>query len=462
VRHSVFNSLSGRFLGLMIVFVIIAEVLIFVPSVARFRVDYLQGRLELAQLAALALLATPDASVTPELEAELLKTAGVYNVVLRRDEVRELVLQGEMPVTSVTSFDLVAPSVFETMRDGLRALLRDDDRVIRVIGQSERGLGSGIEITLPEQPLHEAVAAYGLRILYVSLAISLATAALLFMAVRTLIVRPIDRVVAHMMAYRDEPEDARRIIQPSEGARELVEAETALRELQLRLTAALRQKDRLAALGGAVAKVSHDLRNMLTTAQLLADRLETSADPAVRRTAPKLVGSIARAVSLCERTMTFGKAEEPAPNLAEIALAPLVEEVLEAERLATGVEGVAFAAVVPPDLRVRADPDQLFRVLTNLARNAGQAIAAAGKPGEVRIEAARDGGTTTLLVSDTGPGLPPKARENLFQPFRGGARRGGAGLGLVIAAELVRGHGGTLTLAETGPTGTKFRITLPP
>jgi signal transduction histidine kinase len=330
-----------------------------------------------------------------------------------------------------------------------------------VVGRSTQGEGIGIEITLPERPVRDALWEYGRRILYVSLVITLATAGLLFFAVRTLIVRPIDRVVAHMMAYRDDPEDARRVIEPGEGAREIVEAEAALRDLQLRLTAALRQKDRLAALGGAVAKISHDLRNMLTTAQLLADRLEASADPAVRKTAPKLVASITRAVSLCERTMTFGRAEEPAPDIGRVALGPLVEEVLEAERLAGGAERTRYEAEIATGLDVRADPDQLFRVLTNLVRNAGQAIEASGREGAVLVRAAREEGTTTILVSDTGPGLPAKARENLFKPFRGGARRGGAGLGLVIAAELVRGHGGTLTLAETGPGGTTFRIALP-
>src|SRR5690606_12480855 len=133
--------------------------------------------------------------------------------------------------------------------------------------------------------------------------------ALLFFAVQRFIVRPIQRVIASMEAYRDDPEDPARIISPQGGARELARAEEALRDLQLRLTGALKQKERLAGLGAAVAKISHDLRNMLTTAQLLADRIESSNDPAVRRTAPKLVASLSRAIQLCERTLAFGRAE---------------------------------------------------------------------------------------------------------------------------------------------------------
>lgn len=456
-----FNTLSGRFLGLTVLFVMIAEVLIFVPSISRFRVDYLQGRLELGQLAALALLATPGEVVAPDLERELLQTAEVLNVVLRRDEIRELVLAGPVPEPVAETFDLRDPDHLTLMGDALRTLVQRRDRIIRLIGRTTQGARSEIEITLHEAPLRAAMLDYGLRIFYLSLAISISTAALLFLAVQRLIVRPMKRVVEHMIAYRDDPEDARRVIAPRSGARELREAEIALQDLQLRLTGALRQKERLAALGGAVAKISHDLRNMLTTAQLLADRLEASSDPGVKRTAPKLVSSLARAIGLCERTLTFGKAEEPPPELADFLLAPLVAEVIENESRGASEGKARLSAEVPPEMTVRADADQLFRVLSNLVRNAVQAIETSGASGDVRVSAREAGGQSELWVADTGPGLAPKARENLFQPFRGGVRRGGSGLGLVIAAELIRGHGGVLRLAETGPGGTAFCVTWP-
>ena len=110
---------------------------------------------------------------------------------------------------------------------------------------------------------------------------------------------------------------------------------------------------------------------------------------------------------------------------------------------------------------VRADPEQLYRVLANLVRNARQAIVAAGRPGKITVTATSDDIAWTIEVCDDGPGLPPKAREHLFTAFRGGARKGGSGLGLAIAAELVRGHGGKLELSSTGPSGTNFMITLP-
>jgi signal transduction histidine kinase len=455
-----FNTLSGRFLGLTIIFVVIAEVLIFVPAIARFREGYLQNRLELAQLAALALLASPD-EVSPELEKELLSTADVLKVVLKREGVRELVLSGAMPARLDRRFDIRSPMSTTLMRDALEVFFVGEDRVVQVVGRTRQGAGGVIEVVLHETPLREAMVAYGMRVLYLSLLISVATAALLFFAVQRFIVRPMQRVIDNMAAYRDDPEDASRIIAPQDGVREIARAETALHDLQVRLTGSLRQKDRLAGLGAAVAKISHDLRNMLTTAQLLADRIETSSDPAVRRTAPKLVGSLSRAIQLCERTLAFGKAEEAPPVLAVCALAPLVEEVLTNERMAGTASCVTFRADIPEGLRVRADVDQLFRVLTNLVRNAAQAIEAARNQGTVTVMAQGGEEWTEIRVADTGPGLPVKARENLFQPFRGGVRLGGTGLGLAIAADLVRGHGGTLTLEDSGPSGSVFRILLP-
>jgi signal transduction histidine kinase len=456
-----FNTLSGRFLGLTIIFVMIAEVLIFVPSVARFRENYLQNRLELAQLAALAQLATPEEGVSPDLESELLETAQVLNVVLRRDEIRELVLSSAMPEPVAATYNIVEADPFQLMRDAIAVYFHTENRVIRVIGRTTQGARSLIEVTLHEAPLRAAMVDYGLRILYLSLAISVSTAALLFLAVQRLIVRPISRVVDHMTAYRDNPEDASRIIEPENSVQELRRAETALQDLQRRLTGALKQKERLAALGGAVAKISHDLRNLLTTAQLLADRIEASADPAVKRTAPKLVNSLSRAISLCERTLAFGKAEEPPPDMRAVTLGPLVAEMIENERLSAQSALVELVADVPEGLRVRADPEQLFRILANLTRNAVQAIEASRLAGTVTVSARETAEGCEIVVADTGPGLPEKARANLFQPFRGGVRQGGSGLGLVIASELVKGHGGSLALERSGPEGTAFRILLP-
>jgi len=453
------KSFSGRLLILTTVFVMLAEVLIFVPTIARFREEYLMNRLERAQIASLTLLAND--MIDPALEAELLRTAEVFNVVLRRDEVRRLVLSSPMPQSIINTYDLRDSTPLVLIKDAFMQLADTRDGVIRVIGAPVQDAGSSIEITMQTVPLRDAMIDYGLRILLLSAVISIITASLLFVALRVLLLKPIKGVVGHMQNYALAPEDARRIIAPSAGVTEVREAEEALMKLETDLTQALRQKERLAQLGQAVSKVSHDLRNILTTAQLFTDRIEMSEDPSVKRMAPKLVSSITRAVHLCESTLAFGKAEEPSPTLTVTALDHIIQDVVENERLAADGADIKFVLDVPENLKVRADPEQLFRVLSNLTRNARQAIAATGQGGEIRLTATDQPGYWVIDVQDDGPGLPPKAREHLFTAFRGGARKGGSGLGLAIAAELVRGHGGTLELKESGASGTVFRISLP-
>lgn len=453
------NSLSGRFLLLTVAFVMLAEVMIFVPSVARFRQDYLLARLERAQIASLAVLAADQ--LDAGLEAELLKNAEVFNVVLRRDEVRQLMLSSPIPSPIIATYDLRSPTALELIRDAITCMFSGKGDIIRVIGSPTLDAGLLIEVTMEGYPLRQAMLDYGFRILILSAVISVITAGLLFLAVQRLLVAPIKGVVQHIKSYAEAPEDARTIITPHSGLRELREAEEALKSMQTQLTGALRQKERLAQLGGAVAKVSHDLRNILTTAQLFADRMETSEDPLVSRAAPKLVGSIRRAVNLCETTLAFGKAVEPPPMLTRLPLAPLVEDMLENERLAAPDGEVSFCCEVPLGLILRCDPDQMLRVLENLIRNSREAILTSGQSGEITVSAGETDTDWWVRLTDTGPGLPPKAREHLFTAFQGSFRKGGTGLGLTIASELVRGHGGRLELESSGVAGTIFAIWIP-
>ncbi|MEM7711248.1 MAG: HAMP domain-containing sensor histidine kinase, partial [Pseudomonadota bacterium] len=261
--------------------------------------------------------------------------------------------------------------------------------------------------------------------------------------------------------YAAAPEDGRQDIVPRSRVQELRAAETTLRDLETQLTQSLRQKQRLAQLGSAVAKISHDLRNILTTATLLADRMERVDDPTVKRVAPKIVNSLTRAVNLTEGTLAFGRAEEAPPALQLVDLNPLADEICEGEQLAVDPEIVGIDHDIPRGTMARLDPEQMHRVVGNLVRNARQAIQATGQPGTVRISAEETPGTIYLRVADDGPGLPPKAQENLFQAFQGNVRKGGTGLGLAIASELVRGHGGRLDLEKSDATGTTFLIELP-
>ena len=454
-----FKTLSGRFLILTIIFVMLAEVLIFIPSIARYRQDYLLARLERSQIASFALLA--NNVITPELQSELLANAGVYNVVLRRSETRELVLSSPVPDAIGATYDLRDPSAAELIIDALRTLAGQDPSVVRVIGNPIRQGGNQIEVTLPTADMRAAMLSYGVRIFYLSLFISVVSAALLFLAVRRLLVAPMGRVVGHMRDYAQAPQDVRRIIEPSASALELREAEQALNTLQLELTAALKQKQRLAQLGESVAKVSHDLRNILTTVQLFSDRMEDSDDPTVQRLAPKLVRSVSRAVHLTESTLAFGKANEPAPTLGWIDVNKLAQDILETESFVAKDDGIDFLNLIPQGTTLRADKDQLHRALDNLVRNARQALETRGTGGRITMSFGEDKDQWWIDVSDTGKGIPEAIQKTLFKPFQSMSKSGGTGLGLAISLELIQGHGGTLTLTRSGPEGTTFRANLP-
>jgi signal transduction histidine kinase len=458
---SLLRSLSGRLLLVTLGVVMLTEVAIFVPSVARFRLDYLMERVRRAEIAALTVLAAPDRMVSSALEAELLAKAEVLNVAVVREGMRELVLQSPGVEPVIETFDLRDPPIWDLIADALECMATGAKGVIRVIALAPADLGKELEVTLEVAPLRAAMIDYGLRILRLSLLISLTTAAMVFFAVRRAVVRPITRLISDVKRFSENPEDPARIVSPQSRVGEIAEAERALAEMEREVLGALRARARLASLGEAVAKVSHDLRNILATAQLMADRLETSRDPIVARTAPKLIASLGRAIRLCRSTLTYGKAEEAPPEPRVVRLRDLAEEVVEGLGLAPDDPMVRSEIDIGPDMAARADPEHLYRVLANLARNAEQAIRAQGRPGALTIAARSAGGAVEITVADTGPGMPAKALEHLFEPFRGGTRRDGTGLGLAIAHELVAVNGGELRLVSSTTSGTEFRIVLP-
>ncbi len=458
------RSLSGRLLLVTLGVVMLTEVAIFVPSVARFRLDYLTERVRRSEIAALTMLAAPDRMINPELEAQLLGKAEVLSIAVERDGVRELVLRSPDLKPVAASYDLREPMTTELIGDALMTMADGEEGLVRVIAHAPADLGKTLDVTLKSAPLRAAMLDYGWRILRLSLLISLTTAAMVFFAVRRFVVRPIMEVVADVKRFSENPEDPARIITPRSRVGEIAEAERAVAEMQREVLTALKARGRLASLGEAVAKISHDLRNILATAQLMADRLETSRDPIVARTAPKLIASLGRAIRLCQSTLAYGKAEEAPPEPRIVRLSDLAEEVVEGLGLAHDDPLVRCEIDIGPEAAARADPEHLYRVLANLVRNAEQAIRAHGRPGALTIRARTVGGAAggvEISVTDTGPGMPAKALEHLFRPFRGGTRRDGTGLGLAIAHELVAANGGELRLVSSTTSGTEFRILLP-
>lgn len=456
-RPSVSRSLSSRLLILTVLFVMLAEVMIFVPSVARYRVSYLTQMLDEANLAALSVLASPDNMVSADLKARLLTSVGVDSVVMKLPQRRMLLLADDMPPAVARTYDLRGAGPIELIKDAMSAILMVDDRKLRVIGNARTAQDASVEIIMSSGPLRQALLDYGWNILSLSLFISIVSAMLLFFTLRWMFVKPMRRMTANMVAFRKNPEAPELPALPQGRGDEISLASHELMEMERDLRQALVQRSRLAALGTAVSKISHDLRNILATSQVVSELLADSVDPAVRKVTPRLLQSLDRAIDLCDRSLKYGSADEPPPDPVRLHLRDLIDEVGNTVTLDIGTSPT-WTNAIEDGFEVFADRNQLYRVLMNLGRNAAQA---AGAGGEVRVTSALEDEMNVIRITDNGAGLPARAKENLFQPFLGRARAGGTGLGLAIAHDLVLAHGGQIELEFTGEEGTCFRVCLP-
>jgi signal transduction histidine kinase len=455
-------GLSGKLLVLTILFVMIAEVLIYVPLVANFRVNWLRDHLAGAYTAALVLEAAPSGMVPESLAKQILDSIGARAVAMKMGTRRRLLAVGDAPPPVTHDFDMRDVYTFDSIVDAFMTMLDTKNDVMRVVGPAPMG-GDFIELVMDEPPLRKAMLRYSVNLLLLSLLVIGIAAAFVYLVLHYLFVRPMRRITGNMVAFRADPENADRIIAPSGRADEIGTAEQELATMQAELASMLQQKSRLAALGLAVSKINHDLRNLLGSVQLISDRLSSLPDPGVQRFAPKLMRALERAIAFCQSTLSYGRLQEPPPERRPILLEPLVDEVHETLGLGPDAP-VRWISAVERGLVVEADYDQLFRILLNLARNALQALEsrAARDPGrdQIRITGRREGAVAVIEVSDTGPGFSERARAHLFEAFQGSTRTGGAGLGLAIAAELVRAHGGEIRLVE-GTIGATLRLTIP-
>jgi signal transduction histidine kinase len=450
-------GLSGKLLLLTIPLVMIAEVLIYVPSIANFWTNRLNARLAAANTAALVLDAAPSGMVPESLARQILDSIGARAVAIKLGQQRRLLASAGLPQAIDHDVDMRYLTAWSSIVDSFQMMLESGGQTIRIIGPAP-GSGQFIEVVVDEAPLRKAMYLFSRNLLLVSLAIAILTAALVYLALHFLFVRPMRRLTESLVGFHENPESSARIIVPSNRSDEIGVAERELSDMQRDLVSMLHQKSRLAALGLAVSKINHDLRNLLASSQLLSDQLASVPDPRVQRFAPKLMRSLERAIAFCQSTLSYGRAQEAAPDRRMTLIEPVVAEVRESAGLAADTS-ITWISAIERGLSIDADPDQLFRVLLNLVRNAEQALE--GQPAtQIRITGRREGSVAIIEVSDTGPGIPPATRENLFKAFQTSGRPGGSGLGLAIAAELVRAHGGQIHLVE-GTIGATFRITIP-
>ncbi|HXI06114.1 MAG: ATP-binding protein [Bradyrhizobium sp.] len=440
----------------------IAGMMIYVPAIANFRVNRLNDRLAAANTAALVLDAAPLGMVPDSLARQILTSIDARAVAIKMGQQRRLLASFGLPPKIDHDIDTRNITVWAAIHDAFETMLETENHAIRVVGKAP-GAAQFIEVVIDEAPLRKAMYRFSRNVLIVSLLIAGIVSALVYLALHYLFVRPMRRITANLVGFHENPENPARIISPKPRGDEIGLVERELSDMQRDLVSMLNQKSRLAALGLAVSKINHDLRNLLASSQLLSDQLASVPDPRVQRFAPKLMRSLERAIAFCQATISYGRAQEAEPDRRMVLVEPVVAEVRESAGLATDAS-ITWVAAIERGLSVDADPDQLFRVLLNLVRNAAQALESQPQGStaamQIRITGRREGAVSILEVSDTGPGVPAKARENLFQAFQTSGRPGGSGLGLAIAAELVRAHGGDIHLVE-GTIGATFRISIP-
>ncbi|MCY6382703.1 HAMP domain-containing sensor histidine kinase [Hoeflea prorocentri] len=464
------HSLSGKLLLLTVLFVMIAEVLIFVPSVANMRMRWLEDRLRTAAAASLVVEGWENMELPRPIQDDALMATGTKSIALKTGNMSRLIATSDMPPRVDQQYDLSSVSPFAAIRDAFVALF-SDDRVIRVYGPVE-GSTMMIDVVMEEDPLRNAMLIYGRNVFFLSVLISLFTAGLVFVAINTMMISPIRRMTASMQVFSREPDDPSRIIHPRDVQDEIGIAERHLEAMQKELQGTLKKQQHLANLGLAVSKINHDMRNILASAQLMSDRLSMVDDPVVKRFAPKLIRTVDRAVDYTREVLDYGRASEAEPNRRRVDFAALVEDVRDMLIVDADPDHanenvpIDFIIDVPEGLELDADSEQLFRAIHNLCRNAIQALTADASDDlaivrRITVSARVENGMATIDIDDTGPGMPPKALENLFRAFHGSTRSGGTGLGLAIANELVRAHGGTIGLVDKSGSGTHFRITLP-
>jgi signal transduction histidine kinase len=460
-------GLASRLLLLTIGFALLAQILIFVPRIATVRDNFLRGRLAAANTAALVFAAAPDDMLPKELAVKVLDSVGAKTIALKTRNTHRLLAVAEMPPRVNDSYDLRDPSMVEGVAGAFRALFAPQGSVLQVIGPAPMD-DAFLEITLDETPLTEAMWRFTRNFLTITMTVSAVVVLVIWASIWLMVLRPVRRLTSNIMAFGERPQDTARIISPSGSRDEIGHAEQALATMQTALSQELGQKKRLAELGLAVAKINHDLRNMLTAAQLISDRLATIPDPLAVRLAPRLVATLDRAIAFCQETLTYGAAVEKAPIRRRTGLRDVIQQAIEASGERENGH-VAFEVDVPENFEIFVDPEQLLRVIENLNRNAIQALAEfgpnSGRRAAIRYGATHANGMALIEVCDTGPGFPPQLARRIFEPFHMSTSEGGSGLGLAIAADLTDRNGGSIALAPRQPDdfycGARFQIILP-
>ncbi len=464
-KNELTPGLSSKLIAMIIIVILAVEVLIFLPSLANSRANWLDDRIRVGAVAVKVLDAVPqDMELPRDLADRLLETAGANAIVFRRDGQSLLLERSEMEMPDrVVTADTRQRNPLALIWGGIDTLVFGGDRMLRIVGATYETGGNPIEILMSEAPLRQSLLIYSRNVFFLSLIVAMMTAGAIFLFVNSLLVRPIQRITSNMVSFRQAPENASLIIEPSDRRDEIGVMVRELAAMESDIFSMLRQRRHLADLGLAVAKINHDLRNTLSSAQLLSDQVATLEDPQVQRLAPRLVHTLDKAIGFAQSVLDYGRQSAAPPKPELVDLHALIDEAAFDAGL-VGNPKITLKNSVPDAVSILVDPDQMARVLLNLLKNARQALEGAAPNGSgqgmICLDYAEDEEFITVSVADNGPGLPKRALDNLFVAFEGSARSGGTGLGLAIARELIEAHGGTLRHVPQ-EKGALFEIRLP-
>lgn len=461
------HRLSSKLLLLIVLAVLVAEVLIFVPSIANMRLRWLTYRLDTIGEISEVLTASTQMDIPREIQDRVLLLTGTKAIAVREAGASRLLAMTEVPGRIDQIIDLDNVSEAGAIWDAFSTLFNGGDRTLRIYGTptSSTSPGRVVEVVTADAPLRAAMLEYARNVALISLIISVIAASLIYLIVHEMLLRPVRTMHRNMIDFATTPDNPALILVPEDRKDEFGVAQRQIAHIQSDLQRTLKEQKHLADLGLAVSKINHDMRNILASAQLMSDRLADTNDPVVKRFAPKLIRTLSRAISYSESVIAYGRSQEEPPRPRRVLLYAIVTDVQETLNL-NAESTIEFENLIAEDFELNVDSEQLFRVLSNLCRNAVQAMerddssdGAAVK--RLTLSAGRIGTTAIIGVEDTGPGLPKKARDHLFTAFKGSTRSDGTGLGLAIAQELIRAHGGSIELREDRPVGAHFEIRLP-
>jgi signal transduction histidine kinase len=460
-------GLAARVLAVTIGFVLLAMGLFYVTRLTAHREMWLHNKISGAQTTVEAFGLAGPTPPPQDLAQKILHSVDVkWLAVDAPAGRREFVVAGGPPA-GAESITVDDSSYLESMAATFHSLFAEPRTVVRLSAPAQANQPA-IEFAFDETQLIQSLWRVSANFLAISLTIAAVVTCVLWAALWRMVLQPVRRLTSNIIAFGESPQDASRVIAPCGRGNEIGRAEAALAVMQRSLAHELAQGKRLAELGMAVARINHDLRNILSAAQLISDRLATIQDPLAQRLAPRLVATLDRAIQFCQSTLTYGASRELPPSRRRFDLSELVEQVVESGQ-AEHDAAVDYNIDIPPRFCVYADPDHILRVLENLSRNAAQALMAKGatdgRPKAIRFAAIRTDGLALIEISDTGPGFPADQNERIFEPFHKSTSDVGAGLGLAIAADLVTRNGGAITLAPAKADdfycGARFLIKLP-